>query len=353
VNDRAAPASPYTVAAGDLHADRESVIALWKINPLQPALADAKYQWFYLDNPNGPTRQLLLHHGPQAECVGAAGMVTRQFVARGAALSAGLLTDLFVQSAHRSLLPALLLQKTMRAVGLAQHDFVYGYPNDKSLPIVRRVGYTTLGHLAKFVCLLRHHEHLGRWLPRGPSRVAGAIVDHLLPLVFRPHRHLLKGWRGEWLEAVDDRFDALWKRTAQVDGIIGVRDRRFLSWRFFDRPSHSYRVFVLSPRQGTEIAGYAVCEALGNTLHIRDMLVAPQASGAQRVLIHLLALQARAQGHTRLSFEFLGDEASRRALRAAGMHERGKTPLVVAFRPEMMATVERLDWYLTAADTEL
>ena len=353
MNDRAAPAAPYTVAAADLQADRASVIALWRINPLQPALADAKYQWFYLDNPNGPTRQLLLCHGPQADCVGAAGMVTRQFVARGATLSAGLLTDLFVQSAHRSLFPALLLQKTMRAAGLAQHDLVYGYPNDKSLLIVRRVGYATLGDLAKFVCLLRHHEYLERWLPRSSSRVVGAIVDRVLPLVFRPHRHLLTGWHGEWAEAVDDRFDALWRRAAQADGVIGVRDQRFLSWRFFERPSHRYRVFILSPRRGAEIAGYAVCEALGNTLHIRDMLVAPEVAGAQRVLVHLLALQARAQGYTRLSFEFLGNEALRRILHAAGMHERGETPLVVAFRREIMATVEHLDWYLTAADTEL
>jgi len=352
VSDReAAGSGPYSVTVADLNADRASVVALWQINPLQPELADAKYQWFYLDNPNGPTRQLLLRHESQPEPVGATGMVTRQFLARGVPLSAGMLTDLFVQAEHRSLFPALMLQKRLRQLGLEAHELLYGYPNDKSLLIVRRLGYKQFGELTKFVCLLRHGDYLQRWLPRGPSRVLGAIADRLLPLAFRPHRLLLASWRGEWLDGVDERFDTLWEHARHADGIIGVRDRRFLSWRFFARPSHRYRVFALSASASDEIAGYAVCEGLGDTLHIRDLLVAPQIAGALRVLLHLLVQQARRQTWARLSFECFGNEVLHRTLRAGGLFERGKTPLVAVWRPD--ASTAELEWYLTAADTEL
>lgn len=350
-NREATAASPYSVTVADLNADRASVVALWQMNPLQPELADAKYQWYYLDNPNGPTRQLLLRHASQPEPVGATGMVTRQFLVRGVPLSAGTLTDLFVQAEHRSLFPALMLQKQLRLLGLETHELLYGYPNDKSLLIVRRLGYKQFGELTKFVCLLRHGEYLQRWLPRGPSQVLGAIVDRLLPLAFRPHRLLLAGWRGEWLDGVDERFDRLWQRARHADGIIGVRDRRFLSWRFFARPSHRYRVFALSASTADEIAGYAVCEGLGDTLHIRDLLVAPESAGALKVLLHLLAHHARQQLWTRLSFECCGNDVLRRTLRAGGLFERGKTPLMAVWRSA--ASITGYDWYLTAADTEL
>jgi hypothetical protein len=354
VSDREPQATAaYTVTVADLQADRQRIVALWQINPLQPDLADAKYQWLYLDNPSGPARHLLLHHGSQPEPVGAAGMVTRQFVARGAPLAAGLLTDLYVRAEHRSLFPALMLQKQMRSVGLGVHGLLYGYPNDKSLLVVRRLGYRRLGDFARFVCLLRYGEYLEHWLPRGPSRFVGAIVDRCLPLVFRPHRLLREGWRGEWLDGVDVRFDALWEAARRADGIIGVRDRRYLSWRFLARPSHRYRIFALSKSNADAIAGYAVCEVIGDTMHIRDMLVAPQVGGAHRVLLHLLARQARLQACTRLSFDVLGDDTLHRRLRAAGLFERGTTPLVALWHPDLDATMEKLDWYLTAADTEL
>jgi hypothetical protein len=350
---RQASAAAYSVIVADLVADRAALMSLWRGNALQPKAVDAKFDWFYIANPNGPTRQLLLCAGPQAERVGAAGLVTRPLWARGEALSGGLLTDFYVLPEHRTLAPAMYLQRQMRSVGLELHDLLYGYPNDKSLPIVKRLGYVNFGDLVKCVRLLRYGEYLQRWLPRWASRAAGAVVDRVLPLAFRPHRLLLQGWHGEWVGAADDRFDALWERVKRSNAIIGVRDRRFLAWRFFARPSHEYRVYVLSRRRGGEIAAYAVCEAIGDTFHIRDMLADPQSTESIRVLIHHLSRHAFAQGFVRLSFECMVSEAMQRTLRAAGLFQRDKMPLVATFGAKAEAALAGLDWYLTAADTEL
>jgi len=85
--------------------------------------------------------------------------------------------------------------------------------------------------------------------------------------------------------------------------------------------------------------------------HVRDLLVAPQIAGALRVLLHLLVQQARRQTWARLSFECFGNEVLHRTLRAGGLFERGETPLVAVWRPD--ASTAELEWYLTAADTEL
>ncbi|MBX3621810.1 MAG: GNAT family N-acetyltransferase [Rhizobacter sp.] len=342
----------YTVWPADLQADRNQVLALWRDNPLQPARVEDKYRWFYIDNPNGPTRLLLLRHGPA--CVGAAGMVTRRFLARGKALSAGLLTDLYVAGDHRSVMPALMLQRQMRTLGLELHDLLYGYPNDKSLPIVRRLGYREIGQgIGKYVMPLRYAAYLERRLPGGLSRLAGALLDRLVPLYFTPYKALLGRWHGAWLETFDERFDALWQRACAHEGVIGVRDKQFLSWRFCARPSHHYRIFALSRQPGGDLEAYAVCEALAEVFHIRDLLVSPQSPDALRVLVHRLARHAHAQGFVRLSFECMASPSFASTLRGAGLFERERMPIVVHVPAATEATIGGLDWYLTAADTEL
>ena len=350
--NQATTAAAYSVTVADLHADREQVLALWRDNPLQPRDAASKYRWFYLDNPYGASTQLFLHCGAQEAPVGVAGMVTRRFLARGVELSAGQLTDLFVQPGHRTLYPALLLQRRMRAIGLGIHDLLYAYPNDTSRQIVQRIGYTEIGSLAKFVVLLRYGEFLERWLPRWLARSVGSVVDATLPLWFRPHRLLLGSWRADWIESVDARFDSFWERAKQFDGIIGVRDARFLAWRFLARPDRRYRLFVLT-QGGGAIAAYAVCEAVDQTLHIRDMLFDPKSIEQLRVLIYLLTRQALNQNFVRLSFECLANDRLRGLLRAAGMFERGMTPLVASLDTEVAVSLRGQNWYVTAADTEL
>ncbi len=345
-------ATDYSVKVADVLADCERVVALWRDNPLQPEDAASKYRWFYLDNPYGASTQLFLNCGPQGNPVGVAGMVTRRFLARGIELSAGQLTDFFVQLGHRTLYPALLLQRRMRAVGLGVHDLLYAYPNETSRQIVLRIGYAEIGNLTKFVVLLRYGEFLVRWLPRWLARAVASVVDAVLPVCFRPHRLLLGRWRAEWTESIDARFDVLWERAKQFDGIIGVRDARFLAWRFLARPDRQYRVFVLTQGAGT-IAAYAMCEAVDNTLHIRDMLFDPKSIEQLRVLIYLLTRQALNQNFVRLSFEGLVNDQLRSLLRAAGMFERGRTPLVASLRTEIAASLRGQDWYITAADTEL
>jgi hypothetical protein len=53
-----------------------------------------------------------------------------------------------------------------------------------------------------------------------------------------------------------DEFDKLWIRIRDTQTVIGVRDRRFLNWRFVDRPDASYR-FLVAVRD-SKMIGYLV-----------------------------------------------------------------------------------------------
>jgi hypothetical protein len=57
-------------------------------------------------------------------------------------------------------------------------------------------------------------------------------------------------------DSVDSWADRLWDRSGHDHAIIGVRDRRYLNWRFVSRPDASYRYLVAA--RADEIVGYLV-----------------------------------------------------------------------------------------------
>ncbi len=118
----------YRVDRGDPVADRERILALWeRCKFASGAPARARYDWFYLDNPAGRSRVYLLFSGD--EMVGALGTGTRQLAgAAGEMRSAVILVDFVVEPMHRSLYPALALQKTARERELRDIPMLYGIP---------------------------------------------------------------------------------------------------------------------------------------------------------------------------------------------------------------------------------
>ncbi len=342
--------SAYAVRTANLQADRVALLGLWRDHMQSPP--EDKYAWFYLAHPIQPSTVLLLTHGPHADPVGIAGLGTRSVCVQGVRRTAGMLGDLVVRREHRTLFPALLLQKQMRKTALALHSVVYGLPNKNSLPVVRRLGYAPVGELVRYSRVLRHHIYLERRLPRWLSGFLGVVADRVLPFFFTPDRWPLKQWKGSWVDTFDARFDALWARASAWGGVIGVRDARFLAWRFSAQPGHQYRIFAVLAPGGTALTGYAVCEAAGSTLHLRDLLVDPAHEHHAQRLIHLLARAAYQQGFFNLSLEFLGPPAWRDKLIAAGMRARSTRTLYASFGPQDEAQMRTLDWYLTSADED-
>lgn len=54
----------------------------------------------------------------------------------------------------------------------------------------------------------------------------------------------------------DERFDALWQRVADDYRVAVVRDSRYLTWRFLQRPDAQYT--ILAATRGAEVVGYLV-----------------------------------------------------------------------------------------------
>lgn len=344
----------YSVVPASTRTDRASVVGLWRRGELgDPAQLDARFQWYHCDHPSGPSTLLFLCCGPDHERVGVAGLGQRRMYAAGRSIAAGVLADLVVLQEHRTLYPALLLEREMCRVGLESHSILYGLPNDKSAPVVRRLGFVQIGELVRYVAVLRYGEYLKRWLPEWLAAPVGSVMDLFVPWYLRSRGASAHKWRTAWLTSVDQRFDTLWFRAKEYPGIIGRRDSRFLAWRFFAQPGRAHRVFALSRASDDQLMGYAMCEHGGYTLHVRDFLVDPAAERLVPVLLARLAREAAHEGYSSISLHFLGDPRVHRLIAAAGMAERERNAVLGTFAEKDRAQLQSLDWYLTRADMDV
>jgi hypothetical protein len=341
--------SDYVTRAGDAKADRDVVIDIWRGHLGHEARLAPKYDWFYLGCPWGAPEVQLLRHQPSESWVGVAAAGPRRMVWRGRELSAGVLVDLAVTTEHRSLGPALTLQKALLAAGRARFDLLYGFPNPKAAAVFKRVGYAPFGEIVRYVRVLRHRKHVEKVLPGRVPRLAalpaGLLLDALPVLRAIPAlRRLSTCWRA----SVDPRMDRLWASSDHGDAPIAIRDTTFLSWRF-DRGAVARTEYLLVSERGSpDLRAWFACEAdAAGVLHVRDFWSSDAARGIDRAVVDALLLAASLRGHASVSFEYAGPSERLAGFRAAGFGERSRRPVFGRW-----SEGEGAPLHLTAADED-
>jgi hypothetical protein len=347
----AAADSRYRVTRGDPVADRARILELWeRCGFASGERAAARYDWFYLQNPAGPGRVYLLFSG--LELVGAMGAGSRE-IACGrdrSPLKAAMLADFVVDPAHRSMFPALQLQRVAREQELRDAQLIYGVPGDKAEPVFRRLGFSARLSSGNHARVLRSAKFVYRVLPRVPTplvRVACGIVDRLrllLPWMLCK----LAGVRGQWRRELPGEIDELWRNAAAADGVAtGVRDLQFLAWRF--HPSRAdWRVLAVTGRRGSLLA-YFVCLGKGDYLWVYDLLLADRDAGALPLLA--LSLAGWGEGVNSVRVPFGGSPRMERALSRAGYRLRDARTCFLIQAPGADARLPP-EWWLTKADED-
>lgn len=250
----------YEVERADLTQDRQAILRLWERNfPGHDAASHrSRFAWYYLENPCGPGRCWLLR-APDGRVVGTAGLGLRRVKMGDQIKLAGIASDFAVDAEHRTLLPALMLQRAVLEELEDDLAFIYGLPNSKSIGIFRRLGYECPASFSRRVKVLR----VRRYLQPVPvfsllAPVVSPVADWALRLCSRenwtPRRHTIV----EDLEEFDGRFDELWERAAGAFELVGERTAEFLHWRYARCPLRSYCTLGLLRPGGQELLGYAI-----------------------------------------------------------------------------------------------
>ncbi len=353
---RCAPAPmSYTVRGCSPSDAREALTRLWSDTLNMSGDPRHKFDWFYLGNPLGEAQAFLLD-APPAGTVGCCGIGRRTLHIDGRAVRGGLLADFAVARDHRTLLPALMLQRALSEYARREFDVTYAFPNESAVGVLTRVGFSHLGRMGRYVRVLRSAPFVSRYIrPRALAAVAGRAVDTFLTI--DAHRRSLRSRdvHLEWLDDVDDRFDDLWRRAHAQYACIGDRSQEFLRWRLMTRPGLGCAIAALVERGGSLAAYAAVIEKQPGVALIADFF-AERSIHLQGLFARLFPALRRRGFNTAVTF-FLGSDAVADTLRSSGFVFRHSTKFVViapgqsaVVQPGALTDDQR--WFVTEADRD-
>ena len=343
----------YQVGLARTGVDDDEVVALWSRNAFsRPA---ERWRWLYGGDPENPGTLWTLRL-PPGRLVGTAGLATRRMAIRSGTVLAGQAIDLVVDGPHRTLGPALQLERSLLA-NVAERGIgpIYAFPNERSEAVLRRIGYSRLGPLERWTRVLRSRSRVSTYVrPALLATVAGAVIDTALRVTSREILYSTpEGLSIECPAAVDSRFDDLWEAAARRFPVLGERSAAFLAWRFLRSPFATYEVLGVVRAKDRSLVGYAVLATAGTVIRIADLLYR-DAAALDTLLGEVIRL-ARGRGASTLTFTFVGPGALAAALRRHGFARRPETSSVFVHGGAGPggALPAAGEWYLTEADRDV
>ena len=318
-----------------------------------------RFRWLYLDNPAGRGAAYLssvVGADGQRQVVGCTGLGLRRFVNGERPLRAALLADFAVDAPHRTLQPALRLQRVAHEWVDAAAEISYAFPNRHAVGVFRRLGYHE-GRFARYVRVLRHEPYVARVVPSAvAAAVGGALLDGALKVRDRwGQKRAATDLQLTWLREPDERFDRLFEEARRSYRLLGERGAAFLRWRFAQRAGAPAELVALAPPDGSRLHAYAaVVTPEPGVAVLEDILGAtPQDLS---LLLEPLLRELQDRGFRSASLEFAGDPRIKEVLAAHTFMERDARAVVMApardFTGDRGVLKDAAAWYLTGADTD-
>jgi len=332
---------------------RAQILALWSANLMGSSdAAAAKLDAGYLNNPAGKGGVVALRVEPRQEIVGVIGLHPRRFFKNEVPVAAASLADYAVDSAHRSVRPALTLMRAALARGLRRYAFVYGIPNRSAAGVCSRAGMTRVGSLALYTKLISTLPRLRKRskLPQSVVPLLARVMDTGIRLADGACAMLLRP-RMKLREAAFDEpsIDAVWARRPR-DFLLSERTTLYMNWRFGSTAGAPWRVCVAEDSAGSAL-GFVVWRLVEGVATIGDFLCIDPARQVAAML-HAFARFAAARGAEATTLAFFGNVAVAGQFRRAGYFRlRHADPLFAASLDA--AEAPRLaGWYITDFDND-
>jgi len=174
--------------------------------------------------------------------------------------------DLYILPEFRGLAKGILILRGMSEFGQqiaaeAGIALVYGFPNPLAYAVQKRIlKNKDLGSLPTLFQRLNWRHGVQRrvpWVPQFLLQLVSIFSSLFYKmLLLRRRIPLANGVKIRFVPSFDERIDDFWDRLKENYGIIGVRNRRYMNWRYVEKPDDSYEI-LLAESQG-EIIGYSV-----------------------------------------------------------------------------------------------
>jgi hypothetical protein len=313
-------------------------------------------RWKYLENPDGVAVVWTVRTRPEGKLVGFTACIPRRVVVRGTEQLAWVGADFSIHPEFRTLGPAVKLRRQASLqINTGRAAFLFAHPNDKMASIHARCGHIPLGAMIQLARPLQLASKLAR-------RTGGAFLKHIARWGVDPLlRTAMRLWTPQ-LSSVqrlpapvfDQRFDALFATHAQSFPVIGVRDARYLNWRWSPRSGDNPQVLV--DLEGGELRGYAVFTTDREDIVIRDLFPGHDTRVMNR-LLSALVREAVIGGISELRAYFLEGNPLIALLRNRYFFHRMEPTTTYVYVPPRSAlyddVINHRAWFMSVADRDV
>ena len=315
----------YTICRADIEKDKDDILRFWRNNHPKPL--DRKYAWIYEGNPAGKAKVWMVKHSETGECVGITALFPRKFSVQGVSTVAGISGDFLVNQMHRTMGPAIMLQRSIiTAIEEKDMDFIYGFPNKAAELIMKRVGFRLVGSLTKLVKVVKTAPQLRELgLHKYWIRLLSPFLDFALKLIsVETWYRMKKGFVCEEIKDFDERFDQLWEEERLRFAVAGERTSKFLRWKYLEDPDDVNKVFCVFDSSGSVLKGYLIYCFKENSIEIRDFIFSPDRK-AVRVLMACFFRHVRPIASESIVIRFLENNSITKKMKRFGFIKRKNT----------------------------
>lgn len=237
-----------------------------------------------------------------------------------------------------------------------------GFPNRDAYIIGKRVlKYKDIGKISVLFRRLNWRIAVKKRLPWVPA-IFLKVVQSLSSIGYKIMLNSKKQLKDNdikisIIDSFDERFNLFWDKIKDQYEIIGVRDQRYLNWRY-KNPAKNYEVIIAE--RGEQVAGYMVTNIKtdGSTTvgYIVDML--SDDSGVDSILINYVLIRFASRKVDFSLCWMLPHTQSYMVLKTLGFIENKTTPInLVYYLFDSNDVAEPFirdykNWYLTMGDSD-
>jgi GNAT superfamily N-acetyltransferase len=317
-----------------------------------------RFHWLYRDNPDGEATVWTAHQGSTGTPVGFVAALPRRMLVQGAVRRCWNGADASVLADYRGQGVATRLRAATRAaIDEGRADFFYAHPNERMAGAHARAGNRPLGTMVRVARPLRFGPYAAEFLSsRRIGAIVGRVIDPVLrrmgaveptPTDFRV-AHVLQ-------PTFDERFDGLfWREVVSGPSVVGVRDARYLNWRYAQNPLHPTRLITVETEEC--LAGYLLYTEGEDAAHINDIFPMHRTEIVRVLLAEVLRSGDQA-GWKSVGMTLLESNPLLAVLKGLGFRRRQETSQMFAYcpddRPWAGAVYDKQGWWLTVGDRDV